>query len=475
MKRVRPFFSSMAGRLFLILLVGMSVAAVGATLLADARRQAEFERQQMVRTADRLQGFVHLLDANPELRTRLLSAGAGIRQAPDEVRDQGKDAELMSILSQRGGLLADAQVWQVGFGTCRPELRGLLPRPERREGAVDGRPGDGRGGDRRSGNGRRDPDYLPPRCRVVAMTLSDGTPLRVTLETSAVARERGAASHPLFLGLLLLAIAVLAFVVSRIASAPLRGLATAATALGRDLGRAPMPEAGPAEVRSAAAAFNAMQQRIQRHLNERTQMLAAITHDLQTPLTRLRLRLENVEDVALRERLISDLAAMQALIGEGLDLARSSASTEQAVPLELDSLLESLVEDAVEAGADVQFSGGSGQVMSLRPTAMRRVFGNLIDNALKYAGDAHVSAATEGGSVVVRVRDHGPGLPETALESVLDPFVRLEESRSRDTGGAGLGLAIARALLEKDGASLRLSNHPEGGLLAEVRWERADD
>lgn len=468
MKRLRPFFSSMAGRLFLILLAGMGVAAVGASLLADARRQSEFERQQLVRTADRLQGFVHLLDANPEIRTRLLAAGAGIRQAPDEVREQGLDTELMAILSQRGGLLADVQVQQVSFGACRPELRGLLPRPERREGAGD-RPGsEGRGGP-----GRRDPDYLPPRCRVAALTLSDGTPLRVSLETSAVARERGVASHPLFLGLLLLATAVLAFVVSRIASAPLRRLATAATALGRDLGRAPMPETGPAEVRSAAAAFNAMQKRIQRHLNERTQMLAAITHDLQTPLTRLRLRLENVEDAALRERLIADLAAMQAMIGEGLELARSSASTEKAVPLELDSLLESLVEDAAETGADVQFSGGCGQVLSLRPVAMRRVFGNLIDNALKYAGDASVSAHTQDGAVVVRVRDHGPGLPEEALETVLDPFVRLEESRSRDTGGAGLGLAIARGLLEKDGATLTLANHPEGGLVAEVRWKNA--
>lgn len=464
MRRVRGFLSSMAGRLFLILLIGMGVAAIGASMLVDVRRQAEFERQQAVRTADRLQGFVHLLDANPELRTRLLSAGAGIRLAPEDVREQGADTELMAVLVQRGGLLADAQVTQVGFGACRPELRGLLPRPERREPAGSGRRTEGRPG------GHGDPNYLPPRCRVVAMTLSDGTPLRISMESTAVARERSLAGHPMFLGLLLLAIGVLAFVVARIASAPLRRLATAATALGRDLGRAPMDEAGPAEVRDAAIAFNAMQQRIQRHLNERTQMLAAITHDLQTPLTRLRLRLENVEDVVLRERLIADLAAMQALIGEGLELARSAASTEQAVPLELDSLLESLVEDAVEAGASVIFSGGCGEVMSLRPLAMRRVFGNLIDNALKYGGDAIVEATSDQGSVIVRVRDHGPGLPETSLESVLEPFVRLETSRSRDTGGAGLGLAIARGLLEKDGATLRLYNHPAGGLVAEVTW-----
>ncbi|MEE7561489.1 two-component sensor histidine kinase, partial [Xanthomonas sp. Kuri4-2] len=228
--------------------------------------------------------------------------------------------------------------------------------------------------------------------------------------------------------------------------------------------------AGPAEVRSAALAFNAMQRRLQRHLGERTQMLAAITHDLQTPLTRLRLRLENVQDEALRERLVGDLAAMQALIREGLELARSAESAEQPVALDLDSLLESLVEDACEAGAPARFERGCGRVLMLRPLAMRRLFSNLIDNALKYGHGARVSAEHQAGSVVVRVGDDGPGIAEEALETVFDPFVRLETSRSRETGGAGLGLTIARTLAEKDGATLVLRNVDGGGLEAVVRW-----
>jgi signal transduction histidine kinase len=457
MTRLRTFLASMAGRLFVILLLGMGVAAIVATLLANTRRQQEFERQQVVRSADRLQGFVQLLDANVELRDRLLGAGAGVRRAPEQVRVQGVDAELTAVLAQRSGPLASASVQMASMGTCLAELRQLLP-PSTRPRGEHRRP--------------RDPDFLPPRCRLVSLTLSDGTPLRLAVESPALARERAAALDPWFLSLLLLAIAVLAYVVARIASTPLQGLAVAAAALGHDLQRAPVAVTGPTEVRRAAEAFNAMQLRLQRHLSERTQMLAAITHDLQTPLTRLRLRLENVDDAALRERLIADLAAMQALIGEGLELARSAESREQAVPLDLDSLLESLVADASDAGADVRFGAGCGLVLPLRPLAMQRVFSNLIDNAIKYAGDVEVSAQRRGDGLCVCIRDHGPGIPEDALDSVLEPFVRLETSRSRLTGGAGLGLAIARVLAEKDGASLQLRNHPQGGLEAQVLWER---
>ena len=461
MKRLQRFLASMSGRVFVILLLGMSIAAITATALANARRNQEFDRQLLVRTADRLQGFVQLLDANPEIRERLLSAGAGVRQAPEQVRVLRADAELQALLAQRDGPLATATVELSSFGTCQPELRQLFPRPARAANVA--------AGERPRGQRERR-EYQPPRCRLVSLELSDGSALRLAFETPAVARDQSPVLDPWFLSLLLLAIAVLAYVVARITSAPLQRLAATASALGQDLDREPMAETGPLEVRHAAQAFNAMQQQLQRHLASRTQMLAAITHDLQTPLTRLRLRLENVEDVALRERLIADLAAMQALIREGLELARSEHSREQPVPLELDSLLESLVEDAAEAGAQISFEGGCGQVLSLRPMAMHRLFSNLVDNALKYGGHARVRARADADGIRVLVRDSGPGIPEAEMDSVFDPFVRLETSRSRDTGGAGLGLAIARTLAEKDGASLRLRNHPDGGLEATVHW-----
>lgn len=462
MNALRRFLASMRGRLFVLLLVGMTVAAVGATLLANARREQEFERQNLARVADRLQGYVTLLDANPELRERLLAnGGPGIRRMPEDVRRGREDTALMEVLATRAGPVASAQVLGTSFRSCIPPPPDFLPDP-----------GPPTAEQRRRHHAReRDPIYTPPRCRLVSLTLSDKTPLRLVLETPAVARSKSSAFDPLFLGLLWLGIAVVAWVVARIASAPLRRLAAAAQALGRDLERDPLPLDGPLEVRRAAEAFNAMQQRIRRHLGERTQMLAAITHDLQTPLTRLRLRLENVTDEQLRERLIGDLAAMQALIREGLELARSASSSETRAALDLDSLLESVVADAADSGADARIEGGSGQVLMLRPLAMHRLFSNLVDNALKYGGDVVVHAQAQGGQVRVSIRDHGPGIAEDMLEAVFDPFVRLEASRSRQTGGSGLGLTIARTLALQDGARLELSNAPDGGLLAEVIWD----
>lgn len=459
MNRLRRFFSSMVGRLFVILLLGMSVAAIGATMLASTKRQQEFERQNLNRIADRLQGFVNLLDGNPELRQRLLTGGGpSVRQLPEGARIGRPDAALMEILDDRPGPVASSQVAFTSFRSCLPRLPELLPPPPRDKEKMRHPPRE------------RDPAFIPPKCRVVTLQLTDGTPLRLALDSPAVAHNGVLAVDPLFLTLLVVAIAILAYIVARMASAPLQRLADAAAALGDDLQGAPMPVTGPFEVRRAAEAFNAMQKRLQRHLGERTQMLAAITHDLQTPVTRLRLRLENVTDEALRERLIGDLGAMQALIREGLELARSAESAEQRAALDLDSLLESIVEDAAEAGGDVHFEQPSGAVLMLRPLAMHRLFSNLVDNAVMYGQTARVRVKQVGQDVEVRIRDSGPGLAEDELEAVFDPFVRLETSRSRQTGGAGLGLTIARALAEKDGASLHLRNHPQGGLEAIVRW-----
>lgn len=458
MNRLRRFLSSMVGRLFVILLLGMGVAAIGATLLAGAKRQQEFERQNLNRIADRLQGFVNLLDESPELRERLLAVGGpSVRPLPPDIREGRTDSALMDVLAARPGAVASAQVRFTSFRACMPRLGELLSRP----------PDDGH---RKRMPREHDPAFIPPRCRAVQLALSDGTPLALALESPAIAHNGVLAVDPLFLSLLVLAIAVLAYVVARMASAPLQRLASAAQQLGMDLHRAPMPVTGPLEVRRAAEAFNAMQQQVQRHLSERTHMLAAITHDLQTPVTRLRLRLENVGDASLRERLIGDLAAMQALIREGLELARSAESAEPRAALDLDSLLESLVEDAVEAGSDARFEGGCGAVLMVRPLAMRRLFSNLLDNALMYGRRAAVRAEHDSDGIRVRISDEGPGLEEHELHSVFDPFVRLETSRSRQTGGAGLGLTIARALAEKDGARVTLHNRSEGGLEAVVHW-----
>lgn len=479
MTRVRAFFDSMTGRVFGILTLGVGGAALVALAVTDTMNQRAFEDQLVQRAADRLQGYVQFLDAAPENVRRLTlrggPGGLGVRLQPADAKGLGTDGEFQAIMRDRG-LRQSVEAQKADYSLCFPEMRRLNTADIQRQlNSEEFRKALARASVQFP-NRPRPQNFarmIPPVCRLIDVTLSDGTSLKFSMDTPWVQRERSRLVNPVFLSLLALAIVILAYVVARITSAPLKRLSKASAELGRDLDRAPVDVSGPAEVRGAAEAFNAMQRRLQQHVSERTNMLAAITHDFQTPLTRLRLRLEKVEDEALREKLLGDLASMKALVDEGLELARSAETSEPRVMLDLDSLLESLVEDATEAGGKAEFEGGCRAVLPLRPLAARRLFSNLIDNALKHAGSASVSSSQNSGEVCVRVRDRGPGLPAHMLEKVFEPFVRVDDSRSRRTGGAGLGLTIARTLAEKNGATLTLRNHPDGGLEAMVRWGAA--
>ena len=315
------------------------------------------------------------------------------------------------------------------------------------------------------------PERLAERrqaCEALLVTLSDGEKLRLSVLPPRPP-SFGLRPNLLHYGLFLLSIAVLAAIIARMALRPLKRLAQAATELGRDIERPPVPERGALEIRQAAAAFNAMQARIRHHIRQRGEILAAITHDLQTPLTRMRLRLEKVEDAELRAKLIDDLFAMQGMVKEGLELARSMDSAETPQLLDLDSLIDSVCIDAADAGQDVAASAQTGLSLRARPLALRRCLTNLIDNAVKYGGSARVSAANEAGYAVIRIRDAGPGIPPGELDKVFEPFYRVESSRSRETGGTGLGLAIARNIAEQHGGTIALRNHPEGGIEATLR------
>lgn len=258
----------------------------------------------------------------------------------------------------------------------------------------------------------------------------------------------------------------------RLALRPLRRMTRAAEAFGRDMMHPPLDEAGPQEVKQAAQAFNAMQRQIRHNLAERTRILAAVTHDLKTPLTRMRLRLEQCTDPALQDKLRDDLAAMRALIDEGLELARSLDTAEPMQAVDLGALLQSLCDDAADIGQDVRFENAempSGVLVYGRANALRRVFDNLIGNAVKYGRLARLRTQFGKRKITVKIRDAGPGIPEDRLQDVVQPFIRLEDSRSRDSGGTGLGLAIAANLLASQQGKLDLRNLPEGGLEAAVQ------
>ncbi|MFL1462129.1 ATP-binding protein [Roseococcus sp. DSY-14] len=251
---------------------------------------------------------------------------------------------------------------------------------------------------------------------------------------------------------------------------PVAELAAAAERLGRDVNAPPLPEAGPREVATAAAAFNTMAGNIRRFVADRTQMLAAIGHDLRTPITRLRLRAELMEDDRLRERTLRDLEEMERMIAATLAFARDDAAQEQAVPLDLAALARTVLDEAADGqeGAVTAYAGPDRLVLPLRPLSAKRALANLVGNALRYGGAARITLARGPRGALLAVEDDGPGIPEAALEEVFRPFHRLEESRNSETGGTGLGLTIARSIARAHGGELLLRNRPGGGLRAEL-------
>jgi protein-histidine pros-kinase len=317
---------------------------------------------------------------------------------------------------------------------------------------------------------------MPHPVLVATVDLADGTALQVRLP--GLLPPRGIPKPPadrLFAALFALigGVSLLTWIAVRLATRPLSRMAAAARALGEDPERPPLPVTGPDEVAQAAAAFNQMQQRIGEHVAERTRILSAISHDLQTPITRLRLRAEMVDDDNLRARIQSDLDAMQALVKEGLDYARSLGRQATAQPIDLNGLASALRDDAADMGFTVALSGHAAHPFRGQPVALRRALWNLIENGLKFGQRVELTLAEQPDCFTVHIRDDGPGLPEDELEKVFEPFYRTEASRSRDTGGTGLGLAIARNLLRGQGGKVGLRNHPHGGLEAVVTLPRA--
>ncbi|MCR8931812.1 MULTISPECIES: ATP-binding protein [Pseudomonas] len=298
------------------------------------------------------------------------------------------------------------------------------------------------------------------------LRLSDGSPL--TIDVRPAMAPLSPWLPAVLLGQLALMIAC-TWLAVRIAIRPLTRLANAVETLDPNAQPINLDESGPTEVVYAARAFNTMQARIAAYLKERMQLLAAISHDLQTPITRMKLRAEFMDDCAEKDKLWNDLSEMEHLVREGVAYARSvHGSTEESRRTNMDSFLESLVFDYQDMGKQVQLVGHSAAIIDTRPHALRRVLVNLTDNALKFAGAAEVHVAADGASLSISVLDRGPGIAEAELAQVLQPFYRVENSRNRDTGGTGLGLAIAQQLAMALGGTLTLSNREGGGLCAEL-------
>jgi signal transduction histidine kinase len=259
--------------------------------------------------------------------------------------------------------------------------------------------------------------------------------------------------------------AVSIWAVRRVTS-PLAALAAAAQRLGSNLNAPPIAETGTIEVRQASHAFNTMQTRLRGLIENRTRILAAISHDLRTPLTLLRLRTENVGDAQERNKMLKTIDEMDRMVAATLQVARDEANAEDRRRTDIAALVASVVDDMADAGLPVEMEPSSPVIYECQPSALKRALTNLLDNAVKYGKQARATIRSTREVIQIVVEDHGPGIPEGELAKVVQPFYRVEGSRSRETGGIGLGLAITLSVVEAHGGTLTLVNRPEGGLQA---------
>lgn len=306
-----------------------------------------------------------------------------------------------------------------------------------------------------------------PHITLVSLRLPDAGWLNINL--FAVTRPSTSA-HGTLVSTTLMAFGVilLSVLITRWLTRPIRAVASAANALSPDGPRIQVPEYGPREVRDLATAFNEMQTRISGLVARRTQALGAVSHDLRTPLTRLKLRIEDITDLELQHAVIADIDEMEQMIEATLSYLKGEDPAERTRRLDLVALLGSIIDEARDAGRQAELKATPHLVIDGRRISLKRAFANLIGNALRFGSHVVVSAAPSDTAIQITIDDNGPGIPDDQLAAVLEPFVRLEHSRNRETGGVGLGLTIAKGNIEAHGGTLSLANRPEGGLRATV-------
>ncbi|MBP6563439.1 MAG: HAMP domain-containing histidine kinase, partial [Neisseriaceae bacterium] len=330
--------------------------------------------------------------------------------------------------------------------------------------------GEHRHGGRGAGPDASNGDTMPPSSVsfLVQVPLKDGQWLVVQ---SNIPKASGWLPYRALanLGLVLLTVLLLSYFAVRSLTRPLQRLSKAADALGRNLNQPPIPETGPAEVRQVAHAFNLMQERLQSYLQDRTQVFSAMSHDLKTPITRMRLRTDLLDDDLLRERFEKDLKEMETMVTEALAFMKGLDHRTPAQPINPLALLQSIQTDYLEANKPVSLDGVATPPLWGQAPLLKRALVNLIDNALFYGqrADIHLHGTTD--ALTIDILDVGPGISLEAQEKVFQPFYRVESSRNRDTGGTGLGLSIARNIIHSHGGDLSLHNRPEGGLKVSIR------
>ena len=449
MRRLWP--QSLVGQVIVLVALGLFVAqAINFALLLRERNRLMLTGQ----TAPAVYRIVNALDARSERRR---DEDSGQKRARNEWR-------------------------MVRFSDSRPALNGR-PRPDIEKRAADMLADLGLSV--QSVAAAEDVQLMPIRRWDVMRMRANGEPVtdrsmaRLTLAVEytpgrwITAQARGGGRPPRFGGWLIwqtlilygVVLAPLLWIGTRMAR-PMKQLTGAAQQFARTGAAEPVEERGPGDVRDLTLAFNAMRARIMAMLDEKDRMLGAIGHDLRTPLASLRVRAESVEDEGERARMSQTIEEMNRMLEDILSLARAGRSSEAPQKVDIASLADAVVEDFIELGSPVDIAESERAVAFVRPQQIRRALRNLIENAVVYGERAHISVARDGGMICIAVADQGPGIAEDRMAEMLEPFTRLEGSRNRETGGAGLGLALVRAIMAEHHGELRLSNRAEGGLEA---------
>lgn len=469
-----PFVKSLAGQALWILVLGLVVShAIGFTIYS-------FDRHDVVATteatdfAERIAGVIVLLRKLPEPWHEDVIRGSDSRAFRVSLNDHATVAEPPS--DEQSVAVEVAAFLREQFSDWDPErIRVALreaPGPEQPSPAASQRLNGLMAAPAASANGTSPISGRELTDSVHAsLRLDDGQWLNfagpIPKIESNLPRSAGVYVFSVAAGVGLVAL----WLVFRV-TAPLSSFAAAADRFGKTIRAEPLPETGPIEVAQASRALNDMQQRLCRLIDNRTLMLAAISHDLRTPVTLLRLRAELMSDSPEQRKILETLDEMEAMITAALDLSKGAFAEETPRHVDLAALLESLCDDMADGGAPIAFQPQGQVLYSCRRVALRRAFSNIIDNAVKYGGVARVSIDERPDAIVTTIEDDGPGVAEEHLDQVFAPFYRVDASRSKSTGGIGLGLTIARAIVQGHGGDIRISNGAVRGLVVQVSLPR---
>jgi len=488
--------ASLFGRLILIFFTGLCIILAISIALNHEEREQLLLRVGRQETASRIADTVALLDSlNRTEREKIIptltmpAQQIRLRQSQVTFLDTpAPNAQAMYLLTGLQEAIGNEYPILVRFRPPQSHDNIDIP-PECRQIERMGRTGNpGRMGGMRRGRHHMDrlPE-LPPACDplpiynydtniatafFIQIQLNDGQ--WVTFDTLIFKDEPFASSRMMFtLLFILLGVLLLLYITVRWVTRPLKILSQEADALGIDINKPPIPEKGPDEIKRAAHAFNTMQQRLKNLIEDRTHIFAAMSHDLKTPITRLRLRTELLEDTALRESFERDLKEMENMVTEALSFMRGIDTAEKSQPVNINALLESIQEDYQDIGKNVSLNGQALAPLMGAAPLLKRCLVNLIDNAIFYGQQAQLTVEDSAAQLTICIKDSGPGIPEQELEKVFDPFYRLESSRNRQTGGTGLGLSIARNIIHLHGGQISLRNHPQGGLEVCLKFPRS--